>query len=156
MCVLSIKEPIRKKSGNLFNDPRNLYLLFSYNLSILAFTWLLLMVLLWTTICWDSVICLMFLFFSHAPFYSYEILLICCLKYLYSCFSSYFLHLVFIGFLFVLMLLLLFPITVISLSLLFLMYFSRPCIVPSTPSSMLVCLRSPPFPGEYSLIISRV
>ena len=22
MCVLSIKEPIRKKSGNLFNDPR--------------------------------------------------------------------------------------------------------------------------------------
>ena len=24
MCVLSIKEPIRKKSGNLFNDPRTL------------------------------------------------------------------------------------------------------------------------------------
>ena len=24
MCVLSIKVPIRKKSGNLFNDPRNL------------------------------------------------------------------------------------------------------------------------------------
>ena len=23
MCVLSIKLPIRKKSGNLFNDPRN-------------------------------------------------------------------------------------------------------------------------------------
>ena len=23
MCVLSIKVPIRKKSGNLFNDPRN-------------------------------------------------------------------------------------------------------------------------------------
>ena len=22
ICVLSIKEPIRKKSGNLFNDPR--------------------------------------------------------------------------------------------------------------------------------------
>ena len=26
MCVLSIKVPIRKKSGNLFNDPRNNYL----------------------------------------------------------------------------------------------------------------------------------
>ena len=25
MCVLSIKVPIRKKSGNLFNDPRNFY-----------------------------------------------------------------------------------------------------------------------------------
>ena len=25
MCVLSIKVPIRKKSGNLFNDPRNLH-----------------------------------------------------------------------------------------------------------------------------------
>ena len=24
MCVLSIKVPIRKKSGNLFNDPRNI------------------------------------------------------------------------------------------------------------------------------------
>ena len=24
MCVLSIKVPIRRKSGNLFNDPRNL------------------------------------------------------------------------------------------------------------------------------------
>ena len=24
MCVLSIKVPIRKKSGNLFNDPRSL------------------------------------------------------------------------------------------------------------------------------------
>ena len=24
MCVLSIKVPIRKKSGNLFNDPRKL------------------------------------------------------------------------------------------------------------------------------------
>ena len=23
MCMLSIKVPIRKKSGNLFNDPRN-------------------------------------------------------------------------------------------------------------------------------------
>ena len=26
MCVLLIKVPIRKKSGNLFNDPRNLYI----------------------------------------------------------------------------------------------------------------------------------
>ena len=25
MCVLSIKVPIRKKSGNLFNDPRSSY-----------------------------------------------------------------------------------------------------------------------------------
>ena len=25
MCVLSIKVPIRKKSGNLFNDPRNCF-----------------------------------------------------------------------------------------------------------------------------------
>ena len=25
MCALSIKLPIRKKSGNLFNDPRTLY-----------------------------------------------------------------------------------------------------------------------------------
>ena len=24
MCVLSIKVPIQKKSGNLFNDPRNI------------------------------------------------------------------------------------------------------------------------------------
>ena len=31
MCVLSIKVPIRKKSGNLFNDPRiNLRGLFAY------------------------------------------------------------------------------------------------------------------------------
>ena len=27
MCVLSIKVPIRKKSGNLFNDPRTIYVL---------------------------------------------------------------------------------------------------------------------------------
>ena len=26
MCILSIKVPIRKKSGNLFNDPRTLKL----------------------------------------------------------------------------------------------------------------------------------
>ena len=26
MCVLSIKVPIQKKSGNLFNDPRTLYI----------------------------------------------------------------------------------------------------------------------------------
>ena len=29
MCVLSIKVPIRKKYGNLFNDPR-IYYLFTY------------------------------------------------------------------------------------------------------------------------------
>ena len=28
MCVLSIKVPIRKKSGNLFNDPRTKFYLF--------------------------------------------------------------------------------------------------------------------------------
>ena len=28
MCVLSIKVPIQKKSGNLFKDPRNLQFLF--------------------------------------------------------------------------------------------------------------------------------
>ena len=27
MCVLSIKVPIRKKSGNVFNDPRILFIL---------------------------------------------------------------------------------------------------------------------------------
>ena len=26
MCVLSIKVPIRKKSGNLFDNPRNIYI----------------------------------------------------------------------------------------------------------------------------------
>ena len=30
MCVLSIKVPIRKMSGNLFNDPRIRYKYFSY------------------------------------------------------------------------------------------------------------------------------
>ena len=29
MCALSIKEPIRKKSGNLFNDPRMYSVLFA-------------------------------------------------------------------------------------------------------------------------------
>ena len=32
MCVLPIKVPIRKKSGNLYNDPRNM--VFSLNFSI--------------------------------------------------------------------------------------------------------------------------
>ena len=38
MCVLSIKVPIRKKSGNLFNDPRiyiYIYILFVRELLIL-------------------------------------------------------------------------------------------------------------------------
>ena len=30
MCVLSIKVPIRKKSGNLFNDPRIIYLVYIF------------------------------------------------------------------------------------------------------------------------------
>ena len=33
MCVLSIKVPIRKKSGNLFNDPRiYIYILYIYSI----------------------------------------------------------------------------------------------------------------------------
>ena len=35
MCVLSIKVPIRKKSGNLFNDPR-IYILL---LSVAVISW---------------------------------------------------------------------------------------------------------------------
>ena len=31
MCVLSIKVPIRKMSGNLFNDPRNVNNLFTHS-----------------------------------------------------------------------------------------------------------------------------
>ena len=34
MCVLSIKVPIRKKSGNLFNDPRTYLFLLSFNLTL--------------------------------------------------------------------------------------------------------------------------
>ena len=32
ICVLSIKVPIRKKSGNLFNDPRIYIYIYIYNL----------------------------------------------------------------------------------------------------------------------------
>ena len=32
MCVLSIKVPIRKKSGNLFNDPRNNLFVFRFQI----------------------------------------------------------------------------------------------------------------------------
>ena len=34
MCVLSIKVPIRKKSGNLFNDPRMYTIFFSFLLCV--------------------------------------------------------------------------------------------------------------------------
>ena len=34
MCVLSIKVPIRKKSGNLFNDPRTWYICACKQMSI--------------------------------------------------------------------------------------------------------------------------
>ena len=40
MCVLSIKVPIRKKSGNLFNDPRvyvYIYILLNFELLFLLF-----------------------------------------------------------------------------------------------------------------------
>ena len=30
MCVLSIKVPIRKKSANLFNDPRKIFVLYNF------------------------------------------------------------------------------------------------------------------------------
>ena len=36
MCVLSIKVPIRKKSGNLFNDPR---IIFSLSFNALYWVW---------------------------------------------------------------------------------------------------------------------
>ena len=37
MCVLSIKVPIRKKSGNLFNDPRIYIYIYIYDLSTNSF-----------------------------------------------------------------------------------------------------------------------
>ena len=39
MCVLSIKLPIRKKSGNLFNDPRiYIYIYIYIYIRVLVFT----------------------------------------------------------------------------------------------------------------------
>ena len=38
MCVLSIKVPIRKKSGNLFNDPRIYFSKASQNYCIIFIT----------------------------------------------------------------------------------------------------------------------
>ena len=36
MCVLSIKVPIRKKSGNLFNDPRIYIYIYIYIYSLVS------------------------------------------------------------------------------------------------------------------------
>ena len=71
---------------------------------------------------------LWFLLRTHVQVISYEISPVCSLQYPYS----FFYRLVFVVFLFFLMLTVLLLAAVISLSLLFLMYFSSPCIDAST------------------------
>ena len=66
----------------------------------------------------DSVSLVRFLFLSHVQVFSCEILLICRLKYSYTCFTSHFCFLVIV----VLLILVLFVFAVISLSLIFFMY----------------------------------
>ena len=41
MCVLSIKVPIRKKSGNLFNDPRTCHICIRTHMQLTGVTLLL-------------------------------------------------------------------------------------------------------------------
>ena len=55
--------------------------------------WLLLLTLFCAAIKRHSVSLLRFPFLCHVHIFSYLIFLVCCLKYLYSCFSSYFCHL---------------------------------------------------------------
>ena len=65
-----------------------------------------------------------FPFHSYVRIFSYKILLVCSLKYSYSCFPSYFCLLVFVLFMFILVFSVLWLAAVISLSLLFLMFSS--------------------------------
>ena len=71
-------------------SPHNTHLLFCCILSILALTWLVLMVLFCAVIRRDSVSLLRFPFFSYIQVFLCEMLLICSLKCLYSHLSSHF------------------------------------------------------------------
>ena len=86
---------------------------------------------------------------SHVQVFSWEILLVCLLKYPYSCFSFHFCFLViFVLLMFVLSVL--FLVVVISLPLHFLMLSSSCCIKATTLSSMLVRLLPPYFLYTYT------
>ena len=101
-------------------SPHNQHLSFCCVRSFFALTKLVLIVLFCAAIRRDSFSPLRFPFHRHVRAFSNEILSVCHLKYLQSCFSSLFCYLV-IFVLFVLMLSVLLPATKISLSLLFLM-----------------------------------
>ena len=87
----------------------------------------------------DSVSLLMFPFLSHVQVFSCDVSLVPLLKYLFSCFSSYFYFLVFFFFLLMLALSILFLQAVSSL-LHFVKNSSSLCIKPSFFFTHIVCL----------------
>ena len=99
-------------------SPHNLHLLFCCIMSILTSTSLVLIMLFCDAVIRDSVSLTRFPFLSHVQVFSCLISLVCHLKYLYCCFSSYFCFLV-IFVLLILVLSVLFQIAVISLPLRF-------------------------------------
>ena len=117
--------------------PHNQHLLFCCILSVLALIWLGLRTLFYAAIRKNSVSLLKFSFLSHVQVFSYELTLVCRLKYPYSCFSSYFCFLViFVPLMLVLSVL--FLGTVISFPSRFSTLSLSRCIDASTLSSMLV------------------
>ena len=70
-------------------SPHSLYLLFCRVSSIFASTLFVLMALSSAAIRRDSVSLLRFSLLNYVQIFSWEILLVCQLKYLYDCFSSY-------------------------------------------------------------------
>ena len=137
----------------------NQYLQFCCALSILLIIYFVFMALFSASMRRHSVPLLRFTFRSHVQIFSYEISLICRLKYPYSCFSSHFSFLV----LFCcccccccfdcLILSALLLVVVIIFSLLFLIYSSCPRIDSSTQSSMQASPLPPSFLDTYSLSI---
>ena len=77
-------------------SPHNLHLLFCRILSILALTYLVLMVLFCAAINKDSVSLKRFPFFRHVQVFSWEISLVYRLKYPYTCFSTHFFLVIFV------------------------------------------------------------
>ena len=113
---------------------------------------LIFMVLFWAAISRDSLPVFRFPFRGHVRVFWCAISLVCRYKYPYSCFSFPFLFPNFCYFFFfVFMLLMLLFVAVISLSLLFSMQSTIPCVDVSTQSSMLASLLPTTFLDTYSV-----
>ena len=139
----------------LFLPSHNPYLLFYCVLSISALTLLVFMALLCAAIRRYSVSLLKFPFLSHIKVLSSLILLVCRLKYPYSCFPPHFCFLVIIA-VFIFMFLMLFLFAVITLSLVFFMLSLSPCIDASMLLSLLATPLPPSFLDTYSLFMSSL